>query len=79
MLSKYELEEIIKAWPDEDGNSSNPEIYNNWIELERDHCRSRIRHALSIAKIEALSDRQYRLLENALEKLFARKSLCSYR
>ena len=74
MLSKHELEEIIKAWPDEDGNSTNPEIYNNWIELERDHCRSRIRHALSIAKIEALSDRQYRLLENALEKLFAKKS-----
>jgi len=74
MLSKHELEEIIKAWPDEDGNSTNPEIYNNWIELERDHCRSRIRHALGTAKIEALSDKQYRLLENALEKLFARKS-----
>ena len=74
MLSKHELEEIIKAWPDEDGNSSNPEIYNNWIELERDHCRSRIRHALGIVKIEALSDRQYRLLENSLEELFARKS-----
>ena len=74
MLSKHELEEIIKAWPDKDGNSSNPEIYNNWIELERDHCRSRIRHALGIEKIEALSDRQYRLLENSLEKLFARKS-----
>ena len=50
MLSKYELEEIIRAWPDKDGNSSNPEIYNNWIELERDHCRSRIRHALGIEK-----------------------------
>ena len=74
MLSKHELEEIIKAWPDEDGKSSNPEVYNNWIEIERDHCRSRIRHALGLAKIEALSDRQYRLLENSLEKLFARKS-----
>ena len=74
MLSKHELEEIIKAWPDENGNSSNPEIYNNWIELERDHCRTRIRHALGIVKIEALSDRQYRLLENSLEELFARKS-----
>ena len=74
MLSKHELEEIIKAWPDEDGKSSNPEVYNNWIEIERDHGRSRIRHALGLAKIEALSDRQYRLLEKSLEKLFARKS-----
>ena len=74
MLSKHELEEIIKAWPDEDGKSSNPEVYNNWIEIERDHCRSRIRHALGLAKIEALSDRQYRLLENSLEKLFNKKS-----
>ena len=74
MLSRKELEEIIKAWPDKDGRSSNPEVYENWIEMERDHCRSRIRQALGIAKIEALSDRQYRLLENSLEELFARKS-----
>ena len=29
MLSKYDLEEIIKAWPDKDGKSSNPEVYEN--------------------------------------------------
>ena len=35
MLSKHELEEIIKAWPDENGVSSNPEgqvnLFNNYV------------------------------------------------
>ena len=74
MLSKQELEEIIKAWPDVNGNSSNPELYYNWIEMERDHCRTRIRYALGTKRIVALTDRQYRLLENSLEELFATKS-----
>ena len=74
MLSKYELEEIIKAWPDKDGVTSNPEVYHKWILMERDHCITRIQFALGLERIEALSDRQYKLLENSLEELFARKS-----
>ena len=74
MLSKKELEEIIKAWPDENGISSNPEVFHNWIEIERDHCRTRIRYALGYDRIEALSERQYRLLEKSLERLFSEKS-----
>ena len=74
MLSKQELEEIIKAWPDESGVSSNPEVYYKWIAIERDHCIARIHYALGSERIEALSDRQYKLLENSLEELFARKS-----
>ena len=35
MLSRKELEEIIKAWPDKDGNSSNPEVYEDWLEMEK--------------------------------------------
>ena len=35
MISKYELEEIIKAWPDKDGVSSNPEIYEYWLEYQK--------------------------------------------
>ena len=35
MLSRKELEEIIKAWPDKDGKSSNPEVYENWLEMEK--------------------------------------------
>ena len=74
MLSKHELEEIIKAWPDKDGVSSNPEVYHKWIGMERDHCMTRIRYALGLERIEGLSDRQHKLLENSLEELFARKS-----
>ena len=35
MLSKYELEEIIEAWPDKDGVSSNPEVYQYWLEYRK--------------------------------------------
>ena len=35
MLSKKELEDIIKAWPDKDGNSSNPEVYEDWLEMKK--------------------------------------------
>ena len=35
MLSKHELEEIIKAWPDESGVSSNPEVYQYWLEYQK--------------------------------------------
>ena len=59
MLSKHELEEIIKAWPDENGVSSNPEVYHKWIGMERDHCMTRIRYALGLERIEGLSDRGY--------------------
>ena len=50
MLSKYELEEIIKAWPDKDGASSNPEVYHKWITMERDHYY--IQFALGLERIE---------------------------
>ena len=32
---KKELEEIIKAWPDKDSKSSNPEVYENWLEMKK--------------------------------------------
>ena len=35
MLSYFELEEIIKAWPDKDGKSSNPEVYEAWLEQQK--------------------------------------------
>ena len=35
MLSRKELEEIIKAWPDKDGKSSNPAIYEAWLEQQK--------------------------------------------
>ena len=35
MLSKYDIEEIIKAWPDKDGVSTNPEVYQYWLEYKK--------------------------------------------
>ena len=37
MLSKKELEEINKAWPDKDGKSSNTEVYENWLEMQKQY------------------------------------------
>ena len=41
--------------------------------MER-NCITRIHLALGVERIEGLSDKQYKLLENSLEELFARKS-----
>ena len=35
MLTRQELEDLIKAWPDKNGVSSDPDTYNAW--LKRDH------------------------------------------
>ena len=35
MLSYFELEEIIKARPDKDGKSSNPEVHRAWLEQQK--------------------------------------------
>ena len=35
MLSKKELEEIVGAWPDENGVSSNPEVIERWEAMQR--------------------------------------------
>ena len=35
MLSYFDLGEIIKAWPDKDGKSSNPAIYKAWLEQQK--------------------------------------------
>ena len=35
MLSKYDIEEIIEALPDKNGVSSNPKIYQYWLEYQK--------------------------------------------
>ena len=35
MLSKYDLEQIIQALPDKDGVSTNPEVYQYWLEYQK--------------------------------------------
>ncbi len=58
MLTKQELEDLIKAWPDENGETNDPDTYFNWLENRDDISLVVVWHALGRAKIEALSERQ---------------------
>ena len=75
MLTKQELEDLIKAWPDENGETSDPDTYFNWLKKQRRYFAGVVWHALGRAKIEALSERQKNLLNNALERLLRKKTV----
>jgi len=75
MLTKNELENIIKAWPDEKGHSSNTELFESWIERERRYDARIIQNALGIDRIRALSERQKNLLDRNLGELLRRKDI----
>ena len=75
MLSRKELEEIIKAWPDENGISSNPEIYDRWIFNQNQYLIDKVYIALGNDRIDCLSEKQLNLLNNALYRLKASKSV----
>ena len=75
MLSRKELEELIKAWPDENGVSSNPEIYDQWIFSQNQYFVDKVYIALGNERINRLSEKQLNLLNNALYRLKASKSV----
>ena len=75
MLSRKELEELIKAWPDENGISSNPEIYDRWILNQNQYLIDKVYIALGNDRIDCLSEKQLNLLNNALYRLKASKSV----
>ena len=75
MLSRKQLEEIIKAWPDENGVSSNPEIYDQWIFSQNQYFVDKVYIALGKKRIDSLSEKQRKLLNNALYRLKASKSV----
>ncbi len=75
MLSRKQLEEIIKAWPDENGVSSNPEIYDQWIFSQNQYFVDKVYIALGNERINRLSEKQLNLLNNALYRLKASKSV----
>ena len=75
MLSKKELEEIVAAWPDENGVSSNPEVIERWEAMQRQYFSEKVHFALGMDRIEALSKRQVGFLNRALGRLMARKSV----
>ena len=66
MLSRKQLEEIIKAWPDENGVSSNPEVYDQWIFSQNQYFVDKVYIALGKKRIASLSEKQRKLLNNAL-------------
>ena len=75
MLSRKELEEIINSWPDENGISSNPEVYDRWIFSQNQYFVDKVYIALGNDRVDHLSERQLKLLNNALYRLKASKSV----
>ena len=75
MLSRKELEEIIKSWPDENGISSNPEVYDRWIFSQNQYFVDKVYIALGNDRVDHLSERQLKLLNNALYRLKTSKSV----
>ena len=75
MLSRKQLEEIIKAWPDENGVSSNPEVYDQWIFSQNQYFVDKVYLALGTDRVNRLSEKQLNLLNNALYRLKASKSV----
>ena len=75
MLSRKDLEELIKAWPDENGVSSNPEIYDQWIFSQNQYFVDKVYIALGHDRVDRLSKKQLALLNNALHRLKTSKSV----
>jgi len=73
MITKDHLKEIIEAWPDEQGDSSNPDIYEAWIERERRYDARIIQNALGRDRILALTKNQKEWLEERLARLLTKK------
>ena len=73
MLTKKSLEELIIAWPDENGHSSNPKLFEQWEESERLEDARVIQDALGLDRIHALSQSQVALLEQVYAELLNHK------
>jgi hypothetical protein len=75
MLTKTALEQLIAAWPDENGTSSNPEIYDAWLERERRYNARIVQNALGRDRIIALTEKQKERLEDRLARLLTKKDI----
>ena len=75
MLTKQLLEKLLAAWPDENGFSHDPELYNTWLERTRRYDARIIQNALGHERILALSDRQKSLLEKTYQELLLEKDI----
>ena len=75
MLTRQELVKLIEAWPDENGVSSDHETYNAWMESEKKQFWRLAREVLGFDRINALSEKQVRLLDRCLADLFHKKPI----
>ena len=75
MLSRKELEELINAWPDENGVSSNPGVYDQWIFSQNQYFVDKVYMALGNDRVDRLSEKQLKLLNNNLHRLKNSKSV----
>jgi hypothetical protein len=75
MLTRELLEKLLAAWPDENGTSRNPELYNAWLERTRRYDARIIQNALGRERILALTDKQKALLEKSYQKLLSEKDI----
>jgi hypothetical protein len=75
MFNKELLEKLLAAWPDENGTSRNPDLYNAWLERTRRYDARIIQNALGHERILALTDKQKALLEKNYQKLLSEKDI----
>jgi len=75
MFNKELLEKLLAAWPDENGFSRAPEVYNAWLERTRRYDARIIQNALGHERILALTDKQKLLLEHEYECLISQKDI----
>ena len=75
MFNKELLEKLLAAWPDENGTSRNPDLYNAWLERTRRYDARIIQNALGVERIQALTDKQKALLENSYADLLVQKDI----
>ena len=71
----FDIEKLIAAWPDENGQSSDPETYHRYREALKAELRRRILVALGAERIDRITPPQREKLEVAFEELFHSKSV----
>ena len=75
MLSSKQLDNLIRAWPDENGVSSDPETYAAWIRAQREHAGKFIGMALGKKRLESLTEEQSKQLFDVYQMLLEERIL----
>lgn len=75
MLTRKQLESLIKAWPDENGVSSDPETYDAYRKAERQQFIETVVNILGDERLEALSEGQVKALDRIIDILIDERSI----